>query len=82
MIGPTTPESISDLLKYPIAAQNAYGVTMENSKVDANYRDLGDVHWNDLYFYLNNARILKDTESFAICERVLKALKLQVLKQK
>lgn len=50
-----------------------------DSRADANWQSIADVDWGDLEHFLDNARRLKDAESFNTAIRVLEALKEQVL---
>ena len=70
------------LIKYTVEMQVAHGVKMQKAKADAYYRDLGDVHWEDLEFYLMNARTLQKKEDFEIAANILAALQKQVLERK
>lgn len=72
----------SGIFEYTTAMQKAQGEKTAKSKADAFYKDIGDVHWDDLEFYLHKARNDKDKESFNIAINVLDALRTQVLSRK
>lgn len=48
----------------------------------AGWRDLGDVDWDDLDFYIGKCRTARDRDSFDTAINVLTALKSQVLDRK
>ena len=70
------------LIKYTAEMQAAHGEKLQKSKADAYYENLGDVHWEDLEFYLMNARTLQKKEDFEIAATILAALQKQVLERK
>ncbi len=49
------------------------------ARLDANWKDIGDVDWDDLDFMVTKCRLLKDKDSFDTALRVLEAIKKQVL---
>lgn len=70
------------MIDYTPEMQAAQGAKMQKSKADAFYREISDVHWDDLEFYLNNARTLQTKEDFDIALNILTTLKKQVLERK
>ena len=51
--------------------------TKQSMRDKCKWRDIGDVDWDDLSFYLDKAKRINDKESFDTAIRVLAALKAQ-----
>lgn len=51
-------------------------------RIEAKWQNIGDVDWDDLEHFVENARRKKDAESFDIAINILTALKKQVLERK
>ena len=51
-------------------------------RVEAKWQNIGDVDWDDLEHFLENARRRKDKDSFDTAINILTALRKQVLERK
>ena len=49
---------------------------------DCKWKDIGDVDWDDLDYFIAKAKRVKDLETFNTSIRILEGLKQQILERK
>lgn len=56
-----------------------WGEKKRKARVDANWKTIADVDWEDLEHFAERARHTKDNADFDTCVRILEALRKQIL---
>lgn len=71
----TLPElpGLKDVLAWPAKKAKA--------RAESNYQSMADVDWEDLEFYIDKCRRTPNKDDFATAERILVALRIQLLER-